>query len=360
MNVRVIATIAAKDLKAAVRDGRILLAMLLPLGLGVFYNFVMPESQKPTFKVAVYAVDQTTLPAALKSVAGTTVNLSIQPAVSAADASAQVGNKKVDAGLVVPAGFDAALANGPTPTLTFIQPETAGAGAGFVRTALDAALRAMAGQHPPATVVTQATASRPSSTAMGSLSPRTYTILGTLVMLIAMIAVYVLPVLLTEEYEKKTADTLLLIGDHLDIVLAKAAVGLTYIAVAVALFLVTTRIPVANPLLFGAGVLALAVTLIGYGLLMGGLARTVAQLNTWSSLPILLLVMPVFFSVIGFPSWVQSILDATPGMQATRLLVDGASTTVVHGNWPVAIGGLAAWAVVGYGLLVRSLARREA
>jgi len=45
-------------------------------------------------------------------------------------------------------------------------------------------------------------------------------------------------------------------------------------------------------------VAALSVTLIGAGLLLGGLVRTVSQLNTWSTFPLLLVIMPVFFVVL--------------------------------------------------------------
>lgn len=359
MHPRVVLTIAWKDLLAAARDGRILLAILLPLALGVFYNVVMPESQRPTFKLAVFAAEPTHVVDALRTVIGPTANLMVTTAADPGAVTRDVADKKVDIGLVVPAGFDRDLATSSTPALEVVQPQSPGAGAGYVTAALSAALREMAGQHPPATVTVTPVATATGPAAMGSLSPRTYTILGTLVMLIAMIAIYVLPVLLTEEYEKKTADTLLLIGSHVDIVIGKALVGLAYVALSVVLFLVATRIPVANPPLFAAGIVALAVTLIAFGLLLGGLARTVAQLNTWSAIPLLILIMPVYFAALGFPAWIQTVLDATPGMQATRLLVDGASATPVHGSWPVSVAVLAGWAIAGYALVVGALRRRE-
>jgi hypothetical protein len=53
-------------------------------------------------------------------------------------------------------------------------------------------------------------------------------------------------------------------------------------------------------------------------------------------------------------------LDALPSVQAVRLLIDSLSAKSIYGNWLISFAIMAAWAVVGYGLLIRSLARREA
>lgn len=362
MHLRIILAIASKDLKAATRDGRILLGLLMPLGLGILYNVVMPDAQKPSVTVAIQSPDATRLPELLKQAAGENVVIHLTTVATAADVRDRVNGKKADIGLVVPAGFDAAVAAGSTPTLGVYMPAAAASyGANYVLASLDSVLRTMAGQNPPAAIKIQETAPSGNDFAsiVNQLGVRKYLVLGTLIMLIAMIAIYILPVLLTEEYEKKTADALLMIGSQTDIVMGKAMVGVAYTAIAVPLLVVVTRIPVGNPALFTAAILALTVTLIGFGLLLGGLVRTVAQLNTWSSIPLLVLIMPVFLVALGLPSWIQTVLDATPGSQAARLIVDSLSAQPVYGNWPLAFALLAAWAVVGYGLLIRSLARRE-
>ncbi len=362
VNPWIIFAIALKDLKAATRDGRILLGLLMPLALGVLYNVVMPDVQKPSVTIAIATADPTRLPQLLRAAAGANVNLTFLTKSSAVAVRDSVNAKKADVGLVVPAGFDAAVGAGTTPTLVVISPASGATyGANYVIASLDAVLRQMAGQHPPAAIAVQTTA--PSGTDFASivnqLGVRKYMVLGTLIMLVAMIAIYILPVLLTEEYEKKTADALLMIGSHTDIVVGKALVGVAYTAISVPVLLLVTRMPVANPLLLAAAVTVLTVTLIGFGLLMGGLVRTVAQLNTWSSIPLLVLILPVFLVALGLPSWVQLLLDATPGTQAARLLVDSLSAQPVYGSWPVAFALMGAWAVAGYGLLIRTLARRE-
>jgi len=362
MHPRIILTIALKDLKDAIRDGRILMALLMPIGLGVVYNVVMPEVQKPSITVAIASVDATRLPDALRTLAGSTVNLRFDNWSSAAEVTAQVEAKKADVGLVLPAGFDAAVAAGSAPTLSLVRPPgTSSIGAIYIASALDGALRSMAGQHAPAVIETQtARPAQDAASVITNLGTRKYMVLGTLIMLIAMIAIYVLPILLTEEFEKKTADALLMVGTQSDVVAAKVAVGLTYLAVSVPLLLVVARMAPANLPLFAGALVMLSVTMIGFGLLLGALVRSVSQLNTWSSIPLLLVLMPVFFVALDLPAWVQTVLGATPGSQAMRLLVDGLTGQAMYGGWLIAFGVMAAWSIAVYAVLIRTLSRREA
>ncbi len=362
MHPRIILTIALKDLKDAVRDGRILLALLMPIGLGVVYNIVMPDVQKPSITVAIASADATQLPDALRAIAGSTVNLRFNYLSSAADVTAQVEAKKADVGLVLPAGFDSAVSAGSAPTLSVVRPPGASSlGAVYIGSALDGALRSMAGQHAPAVITTQtAQPAHDAASVMTNLGARKYMVLGTLIMLIAMIAIYVLPILLTEEFEKKTADALLMVGTQSDVVAGKVVVGLTYLTVSVPLLLVVARMAPANVPLFAGALVMLSVTMIGFGLLLGALVRSVSQLNTWSSIPLLLVLMPVFFVALDLPAWVQTALAATPGSQAMRLLVDGLTGQAMYGGWMLGFGVMAAWSVAVYAVLIRTVSRREA
>ncbi len=358
---RIALAIAVKDLKDAFRDGRVLLPLLVPLGLGFLYNVAMPDVQKPSVTVAIASADSTQLPAALRAVAGSAVNLKFTHLGSAADVRSQVQSKKADVGLLVPARFDAQVAAGSAPQLMLVRPSGAPTtGAIYVLSALDGALRTMAGQRAPAMISAETVPlPRDSASTMIDLGVRKYLVLGTLIMLVAMIAIYVLPVLLTEEYEKKTADALLLVGTQADVVAAKVAVGLVYIAASVPLLLLVTRLGPANLPLFGAGIALLSLTLLGAGLLMGALVRSVNQLNTWSGIPLMIVIMPVFFVGLGLPQWIQTAMSALPGSQAMKLLVDGLSGQAFYGDSWLSFAVIAAWAVVIYAVLIRTLSRRE-
>lgn len=362
MHPRIIVAIALKDLKDAVRDGRVLMALLLPLGLGIVYNVAMPESTKPSGTIAIATSEPTALTDVLHTVAAPGVDLKFRNVQNADAVGEQVSSKTADIGLVVPPGFDAAVAAGSSPTLVLVRPGGSQSfGADYVASALDAALRQMAGQRAPAIVSTDITQpAKDFASIPNSLGVRRYLVLGTLIMLIAMIAIYILPILLTDEVEKKTADALLMVGSQSDVVAAKLLVGLIYITVSVPILLLVTQMVPANPALFFGAVVALSVTLIGFGLLLGGLVRTVSQLNTWSSIPLVLVILPVFFVTLDLPSWVQIAMAATPGYRSMMVLVDGVTGQAQYGGWLLGFVVLAAWAAAAFALLTWTLRRREA
>jgi hypothetical protein len=46
-------------------------------------------------------------------------------------------------------------------------------------------------------------------------------------------------------------------------------------------------------------------------------------LDTWSNVPLMLLIMPLFLVVLDLPSRAQWLLSASRGNQAPRLPIDG-------------------------------------
>ena len=362
MHLRIILAVVEKDLRDSVRDGRVLFGLLIPLGLGLFYNVVMPDRPRQTVTVAIAASGQTALPRALRSVARGAVDLRITDARTPDEVRRLVSSGSAAVGLVVPPGFDADVAAGRTPTLTLVRSSGGESpSAGYVLSILDPTLRQMAGQRPPAVTTTEVAGAsvRGFASLAANLGTRKFLVMGTVVLLVAMIAIYLVPVLVTEEAEKKTLGALMMVGSQADVVAAKAVVGLVYTAVSVPLLLAITGLAPANPALFAAGVVTLAVSLIGFGLLFGALVRSMNQLNTWSSVPLLLLIMPTFLVVLELPTWAQWLMSASPANQAMRLLADGLSGRELLGGWGLAFAIIGAWAVAGYALLLRTLSRRE-
>lgn len=362
MHLRIILAVAKKDLRDSMRDGRVLFGLLTPLALGLLYNVVMPDQPRQTVRVAIAASGQTALPEALRSVSRGAVDLRITDARTADEVTRLVSKGSVAAGVVLPPGFDADVAAGRIPSLTLIRPSGGqSAGAGYLSSILDLALRQMAGQRPPAVTAIEVAGSSTGGIASlaANLGTRKFLVLGTVVLLVAMIAVYLVPVLVTEEAEKKTLNALMMVGSQADVVAAKAVVGVVYTAVSVPLLLAITGLRPANPALFAAGIGALAVSLIGFGLLFGALVRNMNQLNTWSSVPLMVLIMPTFLVVLELPAWAQWLMAASPSNQAMRLLADGLSGKELMGGWGLAIAIIGAWAVAGYGLLLHTLSRRE-
>lgn len=362
MHLRLIWSIFRKDLRDAIRDSRVLVAIIVPIGLGIVYNFMYQDTSTPSAKIAYYSPQTTQLMDNIQAVAGEKVTLSFIQETSPGAVRTAVGKKNVDIGIVLPAGFDNAVAEGATPQLAVLIPESSTFGGDYVAAAMGSAVRRMAGQSTPAAIaVTQISAGEVTTEAIfDRLGPRKYLVLVAIVLEIAMIAMFAVPIILTEEVEKHTVDALALVSSYLDIVVAKALVGVTYIGIAVSLLVSLTRIAPERIALFVAAVLVLGVTLIGFGLLIGGLFHSANQLNTWGGIIILPFLAPAFAIGFPIPGWLQSVFDAIPTSQATKMMIDSMTSEPFFGQTWLAFGVMALWAVLAYLLLVQRLSHREA
>ena len=359
MHPRMVLTIFRKDLLDAIRDSRVLVALLVPLGIGLFYNVTFDDEDTQTRATLAYASpDQTRLPEVLLDVVGDAVEVTVRREASAEEVRRLVEAEHADLGVVLPAGFDAATAGGGTPTLTLVQPASPGLGADFVAASLDPALRRLAGQAPPATIQVAAVGAE-EETAVERLGLRRWAVLSSVMFLIAMIGLLAVPVILAEEAERKTLDALTMIASYGDVIAAKALVGLCYVAVSVPLLLGLTGLSPDDVPTFAGTTLALSATLIGFGLLLGGIFRNANQINTWSGFLLLPVITPVFLVGLPMPRLVDIILAALPTSQATRLAMNGLSGEALFGNAALSYAVILAWGVAAYALLWWRLARRE-
>lgn len=363
MHPRMVRTIFWKDLRDAIRDGRVLVAVLLPIGLGIFYSLIFDDEVgvgPPAAAVAVAAADPSRLVEELRGAVGDGVDLEVRAVGSEEEVRRLVAEEEVDLGLVVPTGFDAAVGRGEAPGLAVLAPEGVGSG-GFLLGYLEEALRRLAGQTPPAAIEVSAVppAVDESPFIFDRLGPAPYFVVTNAIFVVVMVSLFVVPVILTEETERKTFDALVMIASDLDVVAAKALVGLAYAAVGVGLLLGVTRSSVADPVRFALGLGLLAVALIGVGLLIGGLFRSVTQLNTWSSLILIPFLAPAFVVGLPVPDWADLLLAALPTSQGTQLVIDAWLGEPFFGEAWRSVLVIAAWGVAVYALVVWRLARRE-
>lgn len=361
MHLRKLLIIFQKDLLDAIRDARVFMAILAPLAVGILYNVIYnDEPPRPAAAVAYWSPEPSGVIDALRQTAGQTVDLSVTSAGDASTVRRLVEDKKADIGLVLPAGFDRAIAEHQAPQFGVILPASPTFGGDYVAAALEPTLRQLAGQGPVATIQVD----RLTSTTLGSpsvltqLGVRSYLVLSALVMLVAMIAMLALPVILVEEVEKKTIDALALIASYADVVVAKTLVGVVYITLSTGLLLAVTRMWPANLPLFIGAMILLSVTLIGLGLLLGGLFRSANQLNTWSGLFILPVILPIFLVAIDAPRLVHTVIELLPTPQATQLIINGMTGNAIFQREWLSLLIVASWAAAIYALLLWRLAHR--
>lgn len=358
-----IRTIFVKDLRDAIRDARVLVAILVPLGIGVFYSFAFDDGDltTPTATVIYATGDETTLPDALRDAIGGVVRLDLRQVASSAEIEQAVRDDDADVGFVVPAGFDAAVQNGARPALQVSLPNDPSLGAQYVAGAFEPAVRAMAGQTFPVDIqLSTAVESPEGESAFERLGLRTYMVLVSILFLVAMIAMLVVPVILAEEAEKKTLDALVLVASYADVIAGKALVGVAYIAIAVAIMLGSTTLSIANAPMFAAAILATGVTLIGLGLVMAGFFRSANQLNTWSGVFLTPVIGPAFLVGAPLGDVAEVILLALPTSQAMRLIGDAALGESIFGGAWLSYLVIAAWGLAAYAAVSWQLARRQA
>ena len=149
-------------------------------------------------------------------------------------------------------------------------------------------------------------------------------------------------------------------ASYLDVIAAKALLGLSSVAVMVALLLGITGTTPEDWPLFAAAVALLALALIGLGLLMAGFFKNANQLNTWASFLLIPVVAPAFIVGLPTPDLLQTVAGALPTGAAAKLLFNSAAAEPIFANQLLSIVVVAAWAVLAFGLLLWQLSRRQA
>jgi len=359
VSIRRILTIFRRDFRDAVRDARILVAVLVPFALGIFYNVVLVQDQTTlSVNLAYTSVDATNLPEAMKQIAGPDVTFSISQVDTADIVKQQVDDGKADLGLVVPAGFDAAVQAGQSPPLMVMRPDTAGVGPQFLLSMLDAALREQAGQQPPAQVQVETVNKSTTTSLIENMGMNTYFVLSALIMQVAMITMYAVPYILAEEKERRTLDALVMVASYWEVIAAKALFGIVYVAISTPLLLAVTRISPHDALLFGLAIGLLAIVLDGVGLMLGSLLK-LSQLTSWGGMLVLPVVAPAFVTGLPAPKWVEDVLLIFPTTHAMRMAIDALSQKPIFGDTWQSILVLAIWAVAVYAITFWTLSRRE-
>ena len=363
MHTRMILTICRKDLFDAVRDMRVLMALVMPLGIGILYNVIFQNlDRKPSATIAVYSSGQTALPDTMRALLGDVAELKFEHAANPDDLRRLVREKRANLGLLVPPGFDAALQAGNRPTLTVVQRDGAvntDVGTSLVVRSLDRIVQQLAGQRPPA-VISIDLLDTGEPAVFERLGIARYFVLSSVIMLIGFIAMLALPTILAEETEKKTLDALVMAASYADVIAAKALVGVIYTAVAVPGLLLLTRLrPVDLPRFAGA-IALFSVTLIGFGLLIGGLFRNANQVNTWSGLFLLPVIGPAFAVGYPLPGAIGTALAVLPTTQAAKLAINAMSGEAIFPHQWLSTLIVVAWGVAAYGLLLWRLSQREA
>lgn len=321
MNWRIAAAIARKDIVDAFNNRYILFAILMPILLSLLFRLAFGDmSSDPQVKlnIAVYDPGNSRLVEGLRS--SPLVNLSQFGVL--ADMQAAVRGSIVG-GLAVPEGFDEALQKGERPELTvYLNPRSGGGMQAAFRQLVTDQIWALTDQPFPARVTVLEATAAPTSGPMSSEFRMDVYLLGMLlVMALAMTGVFAVPLLLVEEKEKGTLQALLVSpAGPLEVAAGKALTGLFYTALIVGILAALNRGWMGNWPLSALAVGLGTLFMVALGLVMGGLFRTTMQVNTWSSIIMLALLLPSWLTVLPVPRALEATFRFIPSFYMVKPL----------------------------------------
>lgn len=356
MNWHIVFAIARKDIVDAARNLYIAGAIAMPLGFWLLFKVILPSGADAN-KLGPIAVYD---PGASHVVSTLAANPMVSKIVTAGSPEelGDIVRKDAVGGLVVPADFDRAVAAGTTPELSVVINGKRGGGelAAF-RRLVDEQVRQLDGRPPIARVTisdVQAAAPQDDADPM-----QRYILVVLLVMGLAMTGSFVVPTVLVEEKEKRTLKTILVSpATYADVVAGKAVVGLFYAVLGAALLLALYNALQGNLALLLGAILLGSLVLVEIGLLIGSAFTTTAQVNSWSSLILVLLLLPTFVSGPSLGREVATAMQVLPTYYLIQLIEQAYSGASEVEPWLSAFV-LVAWAVVCFFGIIWFLRREE-
>jgi ABC-2 type transport system permease protein len=181
-----------------------------------------------------------------------------------------------------------------------------------------------------------------------------------LVLSIVGIGVFVVPSLLVEEKEKQTLKVLLVSpAGPPEVVAGKALAGLVACLVIVGSMMILNKSWTGNwPVTLLALILG-SLFLVLVGLAMGGFFKTIAQVNTWSGVFLVVLLLPSWVTVMPLPDPFGMIVRLVPSYYLVDLLNQSMAGKATFGSVWSSLIVLAVCTAVAFSVVVWRVKREE-
>lgn len=310
MNWRVILVVARKDIVDAVKNLYILFGLVLPIGLSLLLRLIFTgPDDLGTLTVAVYDPTGSRLVTELRALP----QVHLLEVDSAQQLTAEVERNAVG-GLALPVNLDAAVDAGEQPEITvYLNRRRGGGGMAAFQRLVEQQVWAMREQTIPARIVWADVAAPAGLQAESAFRLDLYLMTMFLVMALAMTGAFVVPLLLVEEKEKHTLEFLLVSpAGPAEVVAGKALTGLVYSLLIAGILVTLNQGWVGDWSVALLAVLLGALFMVAVGLLMGSAFRTTMQVNTWSSIVMLVLMVPSWLTVLQMPTALEAAVRLIP------------------------------------------------
>jgi ABC-2 type transport system permease protein len=357
-NLHIIWMIARKDLVDAVKNQLLFLSLLMPIFLWLLFRLVFSGmGDMGTMKITVHDEANSRLVNALRTMPGVTIS-ELETEQQVID----LVKKQAYSGLVIPAGFDEAVTAGQNPPLTvYINSRSGGGGIQAFQTMIDQQLWKLAGHDSlPAQIKIVDTAGEKPGLFSSGIDMGHVMAVTMLVLSIVGVGVFVVPSLLVEEKEKQTLKFLLVSpAGPVEVVAGKALVGLAACLVIVGLMMILNKGWSGNwPVTLLALILGSLFSIL-LGLAMGGFFKTIAQVNTWSSVLLIVLLLPTWVAVMPLPDPFGLLVRLVPSYYLVDLLNQSMSGNATFSSVWSSLTVLAVCTVVAFSMVVWTVKRED-
>jgi len=362
MNARTILAIAWKDILDAIKNRYLLMSLILPIGLSFLFQLIFGGvANTGKFRVSVYDPGHSRLTAQLRDVETLTlVEVDSLDALNEEVAGDSVG------GIIIPANFDADVDLGKQPELTvYLNIRKAGGELAVFRDIVYQQVWTMREEGAPVRLVWTTTDVPEDEIAESGIRKEGfrmdfYLLVMFLVMSLTMTGSFVVPLLLVEEKEKHTMEFLLVAPvTPAEIAAGKAVTGLAYSLLSAGMLILLNKgISGSWPVTLLAVVLG-ALFLVMAGLLMGTLLHTMMQINTWSTIVMMVLLAPSWLSVLQPPALIDKIIRLIPTFYLVELLNQSLTGTVALSDAAWRLGLIAVSTLVMFGIVIWVMRRQE-
>ncbi len=358
MNWRIAFSIARKDIVDSIKNLYILTAILLPVGLSLLFRLAFSgfsTTDLTVMKIVIYDPGHSRLTAAIQA----EPDIQVVPVDSELNMEAAV--QDATGGLIIPEGFDAAVSAGQKPELRVLVNNKRGGGELAVfRELVERQVWALKGDPFQAQIQwSNANAAGGLTERFANFNMNSFTFIMLLELGIVMIGIFVVPYLLVEEKEKHTLDALLVSpAGAPEIAAGKALAGLFYCVVISGILIALSVGWSGNFHITLLASLLGSLLVVALGLLLGGLLQNMHQVNTWSSIIMLVLVLPSWVTSFMNQSSFDLFIRVFPTYYMTKALEASLAGKATLANTGLNLAVLLACAAAAFGALIWSI-RRE-
>lgn len=333
MNWRSVWAIVRKDVRDAVVSFRIVAMLIMPLSMTGLYGFLFRDTAV-ALRIVVHDPGGSAIAQVLRGLS----SVEVIDAPEADSVERLTNERAAQLGLILPPDFDAALRSGDNPPLTMIVNRAQIGSDGVAQMVLTA----IQAQRPGALGVDltrRELNDTPQGTSLmtGALGFKGTFAIMSIVLMLATLGVFMVPVSIIEEKEHRTLEAILVAPvSHADLIVAKAIAALLFALVMDAIVLAANQVLVAANLPALVAVAGLgSVMAVMLGLFMGTLFNSTQSLNVWSTFAMIPFLGPVVVGILPNAS-MQGVLPLVPTyhlMQGLRLAMEpGADLSALGGH----------------------------